>query len=166
MLVIVDQMLRSSLASSIPSIILSSPHRGRLSLLASPIFGFPHSELFRAMAGQAPAGEEGMTFDVLSHLAQVTRHGATSIEMLPNPSHLEAIAPLAAGYARAQGAEALNIALHGGEMCAASCASWELTGACFRPPCRRRIRRSRRCQRDVRLGERDALASRACKPDS
>lgn len=44
------------------------------------------------------------TDDVLSHLFLTTTFGGTRLHLLPNPSHLEAVAGVALGFARGIGA--------------------------------------------------------------
>lgn len=83
-------------------------------MLTSPVLQLELPTLFHALQGRAPLNSpEGMTHDVISHLTSVAHHGDTRVELLPNPSHLEAVGPLAAGYARAKGNKSLNITLHG-----------------------------------------------------
>lgn len=104
-------------------------HRGRLCLM-SGLFQYPPVELFRKMRGlpEFPSNQKGAG-DVISHLSKINKLftnsyflffnpfvliSAISLDMptsnntvvhctmLPNPSHLEAVNPVAAGKARAR----------------------------------------------------------------
>ena len=98
------------------------PHRGRLNVLTG-VFQFPPVVCFRKMKGMSefPPGQKGQG-DVLSHISEsllqiikrdqyidlpcvlacsnylpTTNGGEVHITMLPNPSHLEAVNPVAVG---------------------------------------------------------------------
>lgn len=90
------------------------PHRGRLSLLTE-LLELPHEAIFRKMRGlsEVPShdahGDEliGVTADVLSHLSAAPTLTYDSdrrikVDLLQNPSHLEAVNPVAMGKARAR----------------------------------------------------------------
>ncbi|EPB71732.1 dehydrogenase E1 component [Ancylostoma ceylanicum] len=87
-------------------IFIGIAHRGRLNLL-SEMMQFPVVQMFRKMKGKPefPDGVQG-SGDVLSHLTSSFDHkspeGTVHISMLPNPSHLEAVNPVAMGKARAR----------------------------------------------------------------
>ena len=70
-----------------------------------PIHSFPSSQvaMFRKMRGlpEFPAEQYGAG-DVLSHLTASLDVDGVRLTMLPNPSHLEAVNPVAAGKARAR----------------------------------------------------------------
>ncbi|KAF8386657.1 ogdh-2, partial [Pristionchus pacificus] len=89
-------------------IMLCIAHRGRLNLLTE-LMQFPTVQMFRKMRGKPefPSDVQG-SGDVLSHLTSSFDHstpdGSVHITMLPNPSHLEAINPVAMGKARARAA--------------------------------------------------------------
>jgi probable 2-oxoglutarate dehydrogenase E1 component DHKTD1 len=81
----------------VASIVLSLPHRGRLSLLCDPdLLGYSPTALFAKIKGQPeydPATAPGATGDVISHLAatrNIPYNGKNvKVEILQNPSHLE-----------------------------------------------------------------------------
>ena len=76
-------------------------HRGRLNILTG-LLGFPPVAMFRKMRGlpEFPAEQSGAG-DVLSHLTASLDIGAgVHVTMLPNPSHLEAVNPVAVGKVR------------------------------------------------------------------
>ncbi|KDN44708.1 dehydrogenase E1 and transketolase domain-containing protein 1 [Tilletiaria anomala UBC 951] len=109
-----DMLFRKSAEAGISSVVLCMPHRGRLSLLTE-LLGMPLPSLFHKMRGgseiptvDSMTGHElaGATADVLSHLVHepTLRYGDKDIKicMLQNPSHLEAVNPVAMGKARAR----------------------------------------------------------------
>ena len=75
-------------------------HRGRLNILTG-LLGLPPVILFRKMKGlpEFPP-EQGGAGDVLSHLTASLDIGGLHVTMLPNPSHLEAVNPVAVGKTR------------------------------------------------------------------
>lgn len=87
-------------------IVLGMPHRGRLNLLTG-LLKFPPTALFHKIKGNSelPEGVEAEG-DVLSHLFTSVDLGygdkSIKISLLPNPSHLEAVDPVAMGKTRAK----------------------------------------------------------------
>ncbi|KAI8505674.1 putative 2-oxoglutarate dehydrogenase E1 component DHKTD1, mitochondrial, partial [Branchiostoma belcheri] len=100
-----DQVFRQAAEDGIQDVVLGMPHRGRLNLLAG-MLNFPPELLFRKMRGlpEFPDGVQG-SGDVLSHLTASTDlqydDKSVHVTMIPNPSHLEACNPVAAGKTRA-----------------------------------------------------------------
>ncbi|KAI8064307.1 oxoglutarate dehydrogenase, E1 component [Gilbertella persicaria] len=106
MMVALDRIFELSATNGIQDIVIGMPHRGRLNLLCD-LLEFPYAALFHKMKGY-PEVPEG-TFasgDVISHLTNnptLHYHGKpVHVSLLPNPSHLEAINPVAMGKARAK----------------------------------------------------------------
>ncbi|UXI21986.1 hypothetical protein NH340_JMT07929 [Sarcoptes scabiei] len=122
MLVFIEELIQQSLIrnqlkmGSIAEIVIGMPHRGRLNLMTN-LLDYPFEALFNKMFG----GEEfslsnnpkqsKFIGDVLSHLytskeIRVTNDDGTdgmmTVTLLPNPSHLEVIAPMVCGYSRGQ----------------------------------------------------------------
>jgi len=94
----------STHSDGIESVLLCLPHRGRLSLLTE-LLEYPLESLINKMKGRAEIPELfGATGDVLSHLAAspTLSYGDSKIkvELLQNPSHLEAVDSLCMGKAR------------------------------------------------------------------
>ena len=77
-------------------------HRGRLNILTG-VLGLPPVILFRKMKGlpEFPPSQSGAG-DVLSHLTASLDLGSVHVTMLPNPSHLEAVNPVAVGKTRGE----------------------------------------------------------------
>ncbi|XP_033824530.1 2-oxoadipate dehydrogenase complex component E1 [Periophthalmus magnuspinnatus] len=93
--------------SGVTDIVIGMPHRGRLNLLTG-LLRFPPELMFRKMRGLSEFPDTSPAIgDVLSHLTSSIEleFGAERpihVTMLPNPSHLEAINPVAQGKARAR----------------------------------------------------------------
>ena len=94
------ELFRKSQEDGISDIILGMAHRGRLNLMTG-LMQFPPVEMFRKMKGlpEFPSDQQGAG-DVLSHLTSSFDVGSVHATMLPNPSHLEAVNPVAVGKAR------------------------------------------------------------------
>uniref|UniRef100_A0A8C4NNJ4 2-oxoadipate dehydrogenase complex component E1 n=1 Tax=Eptatretus burgeri TaxID=7764 RepID=A0A8C4NNJ4_EPTBU len=100
------EILRRSCHLGITDVVLGMPHRGRLNLLTGLLQLSPEL-LFHKMRGfsEIPTGVHGAIGDVLSHLTasvdvSLGSAHAVHVTMLPNPSHLEAVTPVAMGKAR------------------------------------------------------------------
>ncbi|KHJ92548.1 dehydrogenase E1 component [Oesophagostomum dentatum] len=99
-----SEVFDSAPETNIQQIFIGIAHRGRLNLL-SELMQFPVVQMFRKMKGKPefPSDVQG-SGDVLSHLTSSFDHkspeGTVHISMLPNPSHLEAVNPVAMGKAR------------------------------------------------------------------
>ncbi|XP_028441905.1 2-oxoadipate dehydrogenase complex component E1 isoform X2 [Perca flavescens] len=93
--------------SGVTDIVIGMPHRGRLNLLTG-LLKFPPELMFRKMRGLSEFPDTSPAIgDVLSHLTSSVEldFGAghpLHVTMLPNPSHLEAINPVALGKTRAR----------------------------------------------------------------
>ncbi|XP_070687044.1 2-oxoadipate dehydrogenase complex component E1 [Pempheris klunzingeri] len=93
--------------SGVTDIVIGMPHRGRLNLLTG-LLKFPPELMFRKMRGLSEFPDTSPAIgDVLSHLTSSVEldFGAAHplhVTMLPNPSHLEAINPVAQGKTRAR----------------------------------------------------------------
>lgn len=93
--------------SGVTDIVIGMPHRGRLNLLTG-LLKFPPELMFRKMRGLSEFPDTSPAIgDVLSHLTSSIEldFGAERllhVTMLPNPSHLEAINPVAQGKTRAR----------------------------------------------------------------
>ncbi|TRM58893.1 thiamine diphosphate-binding protein [Schizophyllum amplum] len=112
-----DALFRVAAHAGIQHTLLAMPHRGRLNVLLG-LLGYPPAGLFRKIRGGSEVPDEfmdakddvldyrGAEGDVLSHLTAVheLEYGGrrVEVELLPNPSHLEAINPVALGKARAK----------------------------------------------------------------
>ncbi|GJJ14902.1 hypothetical protein Clacol_009172 [Clathrus columnatus] len=104
-----DALFAAAAKASIQHVILAMPHRGRLNLLTEPtLLQFSLTALFHKIRGESEFSEELPTVgDVMSHLTanptiKYPNAEHLQVSLLPNPSHLEAINPVALGLARAK----------------------------------------------------------------
>uniref|UniRef100_A0ABM5GGT1 2-oxoadipate dehydrogenase complex component E1 n=2 Tax=Pogona vitticeps TaxID=103695 RepID=A0ABM5GGT1_9SAUR len=99
------ELLKMCSYSGVTNIIVGMPHRGRLNLLTG-LLQFPCELMFRKMRGLSEFPENSPAIgDVLSHLTASVdldfgSHFPIHVILLPNPSHLEAINPVAVGKTR------------------------------------------------------------------
>ncbi|KAI8811662.1 thiamine diphosphate-binding protein [Cladochytrium replicatum] len=107
MMVMLDTIFKEANQTGIQELVLCMPHRGRLNVLVD-LLKYPLDKLFHKIKGnnEFPDDEPAMG-DVLSHLATSADlsygvKGPINVNMLHNPSHLEAINPVAVGKARAR----------------------------------------------------------------
>ncbi|CAL1698812.1 unnamed protein product [Somion occarium] len=108
MLPALDALFCISARAGVEHIIIGMPHRGRLNLLTG-LLEYPPRALFHKIKGNYEIPEQlGASGDVISHLVSspsLTYEGAkqpVKVSLLPNPSHLEAISPVALGKTRAK----------------------------------------------------------------
>ncbi|KAF9019090.1 dehydrogenase E1 and transketolase domain-containing protein 1 [Hymenopellis radicata] len=112
MLPALDALFSSAARASMSNIILAMPHRGRLNLLTD-LLAYSPTALFHKIRGGSEVPEElGAEGDVLSHLVSSTNINGVKVSLLPNPSHLEAVAGVALGKTRAK-QRVMCVQLHG-----------------------------------------------------
>lgn len=104
--VILREVLREAASAGQTEIVVGGMHRGRLAMLAT-VFGKSLPVLISEIKGRdITAGDELFTGDVPYHngLATTVETGCGSVQVrvLPHPSHLIVVAPVAAGAARAR----------------------------------------------------------------
>ncbi|CAE6523813.1 unnamed protein product [Rhizoctonia solani] len=108
MLSAMDSIFHSASQSGVSNVVLCMPHRGRLSLLTD-LLGYSPAAMFHKIRGGSEVPDNlGASGDVISHLVACPTleypDGNTPVHvtMLQNPSHLEAVNPVAMGQARAK----------------------------------------------------------------
>uniref|UniRef100_H2Y7C1 2-oxoadipate dehydrogenase complex component E1 n=1 Tax=Ciona savignyi TaxID=51511 RepID=H2Y7C1_CIOSA len=107
LLVFVDQYLRSTSQSGVDEVMIGMPHRGRNNVLVS-LLNFPIEVMLRKIKGLSEFPDEALsiaTGDVLSHLSvsndfKYEDGRKLHVNLIPNPSHLEAQVPVAIGKCR------------------------------------------------------------------
>ncbi|CAB0031967.1 unnamed protein product [Trichogramma brassicae] len=105
MMAFFHELFELSNRSSLRELVLCMPHRGRLNFLTG-MMNFPPEKLFRKLRGLAEFPEDAKaTGDVISHFVAHTElesngEDKLSVSMLYNPSHLEAVNPVAMGRTR------------------------------------------------------------------
>ena len=86
--------------------VIGMAHRGRLNVLANTV-GKSYEYIFTEFEGGSQEEQQGHSGDVKYHMGFTTVQQTPGgkevfVKLLPNPSHLETVAPVAIGYARAQ----------------------------------------------------------------
>ncbi|GAA6060666.1 hypothetical protein JCM10212_001222 [Sporobolomyces blumeae] len=140
MMVALKALFEEAATEGVEQVVVGMPHRGRLNLLTQLLDLDPRL-VIRKMRGlptlppSLQAKPDEFTDDVLSHLFLETEYSVDApassggkarelkVHLLPNPSHLEAVTPVAQGFARALqtdrsfegelGDKVLNVSLHG-----------------------------------------------------
>ncbi|KAJ2485533.1 hypothetical protein EV174_001657, partial [Coemansia sp. RSA 2320] len=106
-IVALDELFSLCNHSGIAEAVVGMPHRGRLNILIDLLKYSPRA-LFHKLQGNAEFPRDlPASGDVISHIASSPKlnYGCTSdlhVTMLHNPSHLEAVNPVVAGYGRAK----------------------------------------------------------------
>ncbi|MGN6592361.1 MAG: multifunctional oxoglutarate decarboxylase/oxoglutarate dehydrogenase thiamine pyrophosphate-binding subunit/dihydrolipoyllysine-residue succinyltransferase subunit [Terriglobales bacterium] len=105
MIAVLDDFLERAAADGAQEAVLGMAHRGRLNVLVN-VLGLSMSEMFSKFEDADPESVEG-SGDVKYHIGAVgayqTRSGAAlPVEMINNPSHLEAVDPVVEGSTRAR----------------------------------------------------------------
>ncbi|RNF17294.1 oxoglutarate dehydrogenase (succinyl-transferring) [Trypanosoma conorhini] len=118
-------MIQTAYNNGVRSCTLGMAHRGRLNVLSN-VLQKPLTAIFCEFEGKAPRDKAPYVGDVKYHLGLRNRVRLRSgefmdLDLLPNPSHLEAVNPLVVGKARARQlymndadcTEVLPILIHG-----------------------------------------------------
>ncbi len=99
-------MLEDAGKAGVKEMILGMAHRGRLNVLVNTM-GKTYSKVFAEFEGNIDPSNFHGSGDVKYHLGTVGQHVTAAgerirLELLPNPSHLEAVNPVVEGAARAR----------------------------------------------------------------
>ncbi len=102
---VLDALLSAAADSGSERALIGMAHRGRLNVLAN-IMGKGHRSLFREFEGDVSPDDIQGSGDVKYHLGFEGTHesqagNTVTIQLAPNPSHLEAVDPVVVGMARA-----------------------------------------------------------------
>ena len=117
----IDHIFRAAAGSGVEHVVIGMPHRGRLNALAT-VMEYPIESIFHKIDGNLEFDSSyGFTGDVLSHLGlshsiRTVEDHTLQLSLLQNPSHLEAVNPVAMGKTRAKqfyGTKSLCLLLHG-----------------------------------------------------
>ena len=101
-----DETIERSAASGAREVVMAMAHRGRINVLVH-VMGMSYVEMFGEFEGrQGDASAYSSTGDVKYHLGFTNERQVgdkrVSIELVPNPSHLEVVNPIMSGIARAK----------------------------------------------------------------
>jgi 2-oxoglutarate dehydrogenase E1 component len=104
---LLDEILQDSARANLDEVVIGMSHRGRLNVLAN-IVGKPYEKIFSEFEGHLDLKSAHGSGDVKYHLGQAgkftTPDGeyATTVAVVANPSHLEAVNPVLEGIVRAK----------------------------------------------------------------
>ncbi len=103
---ILDEILNAAADEEMDEAIIGMAHRGRLNVLVNTM-GKGYTDLFKEFEGNVSEDDIQGSGDVKYHLGYQGSHTSPSghsidISLAPNPSHLEAVAPVVVGMARAK----------------------------------------------------------------
>lgn len=101
-----DAMITEAVEGGVKEVIIGMAHRGRLNVLAN-IMRKTYEQVFSEFEGNMPADMTMGSGDVKYHLGfrsivQTAKGKEVNLQLLPNPSHLEVVDPLVAGFSRAK----------------------------------------------------------------
>ena len=114
---LLDEVLKASAESGLDEMVIGMAHRGRLNVLVN-IVGKPYEKVFNEFEGQMDPKSAHGSGDVKYHLGQTGKYttpdgeNATTVSVVANPSHLEAVDPVLEGIVRAK-QDRLDLGLHG-----------------------------------------------------
>jgi len=99
-----DTIISEASRHEVKEVVIGMAHRGRLNVLAN-IMGKTYEQIFTEFEGVAPVDSTMGSGDVKYHLGfssevETTAGKKIHLKLCPNPSHLEAVNPVASGYAR------------------------------------------------------------------
>lgn len=101
-----DTIINEAAAADVREVVIGMAHRGRLNVLANTL-GKTYEQIFSEFEGNLPADTTMGSGDVKYHLGFRHTHKTPSgkeinVQLAPNPSHLEVVDPVVAGFARAK----------------------------------------------------------------
>ncbi|WP_328478708.1 multifunctional oxoglutarate decarboxylase/oxoglutarate dehydrogenase thiamine pyrophosphate-binding subunit/dihydrolipoyllysine-residue succinyltransferase subunit [Actinoplanes sp. NBC_00393] len=114
---LLDAVLQSSAEAGLDEMVIGMAHRGRLNVLTN-IVGKPYEKIFNEFEGWMDPKSAHGSGDVKYHLGQTGKYTtpdgehATTVSVVANPSHLEAVDPVLEGIVRAK-QDRLDLGLHG-----------------------------------------------------
>jgi len=102
---LLDAVLGAAAGDGIDEAVIGMAHRGRLNVLAN-VIGKGYDRIFREFEGDIDPGTTGGSGDVKYHLGASGKYesenGPVGVEVVANPSHLEAVDPVLEGVVRAK----------------------------------------------------------------
>ncbi len=101
-----DAMINTAADGDVQEVVIGMAHRGRLNVLTN-IMRKTYDQIFSEFEGNMPADMTMGSGDVKYHLGFrsniLTPSGkGVNVQLLPNPSHLEVVDPIVAGFSRAK----------------------------------------------------------------
>jgi 2-oxoglutarate dehydrogenase E1 component len=101
-----DAVINSAADNDVKEVVIGMAHRGRLNILANTLRK-TYEQIFSEFEGNMPADTTMGSGDVKYHLGfrsniQTPNGKEINVQLTPNPSHLEVVDPVVAGFARAK----------------------------------------------------------------
>lgn len=101
-----DAMITTSAEAGVQEVVIGMAHRGRLNVLAN-VLRKTYDQIFSEFEGNLPADTTMGSGDVKYHLGfrsdiPTPSGKVVNVQLLPNPSHLEVVDPIVAGFSRAK----------------------------------------------------------------
>ncbi len=101
-----DTVINEAGDAGVKEVVIGMAHRGRLNVLANTLHK-TYEQIFSEFEGNMPADTTMGSGDVKYHLGFSATHKSPSgkevnVQLCPNPSHLEVVNPVVAGYSRAK----------------------------------------------------------------
>jgi len=101
-----DTILNEAAAANVQEVVIGMAHRGRLNVLANTL-GKTYEQIFSEFEGNMPQDTTMGSGDVKYHLGfrsniETVSGKQINVQLAPNPSHLEVVDPVVAGFARAK----------------------------------------------------------------
>ncbi|MFV0605508.1 MAG: 2-oxoglutarate dehydrogenase E1 component [Niabella sp.] len=102
----IDAIINKSVELGVEEVIIGMAHRGRLNILAN-IMGKTYEQIFSEFEGTGEINQTMGSGDVKYHLGfgsevKTDKDKTIYLKLMPNPSHLEAVDPVVAGFARSR----------------------------------------------------------------
>ncbi len=104
---LLDEILQATAEGGLDEVVIGMAHRGRLNVLAN-IVGKPYEKIFSEFEGHLDPKSTQGSGDVKYHLGMTGKfttpdgEHATTVSVVANPSHLEAVDPVLEGIVRAK----------------------------------------------------------------
>jgi 2-oxoglutarate dehydrogenase E1 component len=114
---LLDEVLQASAEVDMDEVVIGMAHRGRLNVLAN-IVGKPYEQIFSEFEGHIDPSSTQGSGDVKYHLGTTGKfttpdgEHSTTVSVVANPSHLEAVDPVLEGIVRAK-QDRLDLGLEG-----------------------------------------------------
>jgi 2-oxoglutarate dehydrogenase E1 component len=101
-----DGIINESGANGVQEVVIGMAHRGRLNILAN-ILNKTYEQIFNEFEGNQNTDQTMGSGDVKYHLGfrsnvHTTSGAEVNLQLMPNPSHLEAVNPVVGGFSRAK----------------------------------------------------------------
>ncbi len=101
-----DAIIHTASQNDVQEVVIGMAHRGRLNILAN-VMGKTYEQIFSEFEGIVPLDSTMGSGDVKYHLGfrgeYVSKEGKkVNLQLAPNPSHLEVVDPVVAGFSRSK----------------------------------------------------------------